>query len=138
MNPRPPARAADTELIRRVDAEWRILSHSRWMRDRLATWAVEDDRLAFDDGDDLVSAARRRDVSSWAERDQILAAILGRPGEPDRCGGRWTRFGPGDRYGHPGHRRNDVIQFLPDRVRGGGSCHHGRNGAIRQEPPVSG
>ena len=76
MGPRPPARAAGTELIRRLDAEWRILSQSRWLRDRLATWSADDDRLAFDDGDHLISAAQRRDASSWAERDQILAALL--------------------------------------------------------------
>ena len=78
MYPRPPARATDTELIRRVDAEWRILSQSRWLRDRLATWSAEDDRLAFDNGDQLVAAAQKREVSSWAERDEVLAAVLER------------------------------------------------------------
>ncbi|MDF1597513.1 MAG: hypothetical protein P1T08_15650 [Acidimicrobiia bacterium] len=78
MGSRAPARAADTELIRRLDAEWRILSESRWLRDRLASWSADDDRLAFDDGDRLVSTAQRCDVSSWAERDQVLAALLER------------------------------------------------------------
>ncbi len=78
MGPRPPARSADTELIRRLDAEWRILSQSRWLCDRLVAWSADDDRLAFDDGDQLVAAAQRRDVSSWAERDQVLAALLER------------------------------------------------------------
>ena len=78
MGTRPPSRATDTELIRRVDSEWQILSQSRWLRDRLATWSADDDRLAFDDGDDLVSAAQRRDAESWAERDEILAALLER------------------------------------------------------------
>ncbi|MDF1596182.1 MAG: hypothetical protein P1T08_08800 [Acidimicrobiia bacterium] len=76
MGPRPPARAADTELIRRLDAEWRILSHSRWLRDRLGAWEIDDDRLSFDDGDQLVAAAQRRDAQGWAERDEILAALL--------------------------------------------------------------
>lgn len=78
MSPRPLATAADTELIRRLDAEWRIVSQSPWLRDRLATWSADDDRLAFDNGDHLVAAAQRRDVSSWAERDQVLAALLER------------------------------------------------------------
>jgi hypothetical protein len=78
MGSRAPARAADTELIRRVDAEWRILSQSRWLRDRLTTWSADDDQLAFDDGDQLVFAAQRRDASSWAEWDRVLAALLER------------------------------------------------------------
>lgn len=78
MGPETPAMAAGTELIRRLDAEWRILSQSRWLRDRLATWSADDARLAFDDGDQLVAAAQRRDVPSWAERDQVLAALLER------------------------------------------------------------
>ena len=78
MGPRPPARAAGTELIRRLDAEWRIVSQSRWLRDRLATWSADDNRLDFEDGVQLVAAAQRCDVSSWAERDQVLAALLER------------------------------------------------------------
>lgn len=78
MGPRPPTRAAETELIRRLDAEWRIIAQSRWLRDRLRTWATDDDRLAFNDGDQLLAAAQRRDASSWAERDQVLAALLDR------------------------------------------------------------
>lgn len=78
MGPRPPARASETELIRRLDAEWRILSQSRWLRDRLRTWSSEDDRLVFGDGDQLVAAAQRRVASSWVERDQVLTALLER------------------------------------------------------------
>ncbi len=81
MGPRPPTRAAETELVRRLDAEWRVLSGSRWLRDRIGTWAAEDDRLAFDDGDQLLAAAQTRDASSWAERDQVLAALLERAGD---------------------------------------------------------
>ena len=79
MGPRPPTRASQTELIRRLDAEWRVLAGSRLLRDRLQDWAVEDERLAFDDGDQLLAAAQRRDAASWAERDQVLAALLDRP-----------------------------------------------------------
>ena len=83
MSPRPPMRAAETVLIRRLDAEWRVLARSRWLRDRLETWASEDDRLSFDDGEQLVAAAQSRHVSSWAERDQVLAALLERAsGDP--------------------------------------------------------
>ncbi len=78
MGLRAPTRAAETELIRRLDAEWRVLSQSRCLRDRLATWSAEDGRLAFQDGDYLVAAAHRRDVLSWAERDQVLTALLER------------------------------------------------------------
>jgi hypothetical protein len=34
--------------------------------------------LAFADGDQLVAAAQRRDATSWAERDQVLSALLER------------------------------------------------------------
>ena len=78
MGLRPPATAAKTELIYRLDAEWRVLSQSRWLRDRLGTWAIDDDRLAFSDGDQLIAAAQRRDAQTWAERDEILAALLER------------------------------------------------------------
>lgn len=78
MGSRPPARAAESELIRRLDAEWRVLAPSRLLRDRLQAWGAEDHRLSFDDGDQLVAAAQRRDASSWAERDQVLAALLER------------------------------------------------------------
>lgn len=81
MGLRPPARAAETELIPRLDAEWRILSQSRWLRDRLRTWASEDDRLVFGDGDQLVADAQRPDASSWVERDQVLTALLERSGD---------------------------------------------------------
>jgi hypothetical protein len=73
-----PRRSADSGLIRRLDAEWQALAPSRLVRDRLQAWGAEDHRLAFDDGDQLLKAAQRRDVSSWAERDQVLAALLER------------------------------------------------------------
>ena len=71
-------RAAETELIRRLETEWRVLARSRWLRARLQVWAVDDDRLAFDDGEQLLAAAQSRHASSWAERDQVLAALLNR------------------------------------------------------------
>ena len=74
-------RAAETELIRRLETEWRVLARSRWLRDRFQTWGAEDKRLAFDDGEQLVAAAQSRNVSSWAERDQVLAALLDRADE---------------------------------------------------------
>ena len=74
----PPTRAADNDLIRRLDAEWRILAQSRWLRERLECWGSSDSRLAFADGVELVEAAQRRDVVSWSERDQVLAALLER------------------------------------------------------------
>jgi hypothetical protein len=73
--------ATETVLIRRLEAEWRIFARSRWLRSRLQTWSVEDDRLAFDDGDQLVAAAQRRNAASWTERDQVLAALLERATE---------------------------------------------------------
>ena len=78
MGPRPPASASQTELIRRLDAEWRVLAGSRLMRDRLQSWAANDERLTFDDGDQLVKAAQRRDAASWADRDKVLTALLDR------------------------------------------------------------
>ena len=78
MGPRPPASASQTELIRRLDVEWRVLAGSRLLRDRLQIWAAEDERLAFDDGDQLVAAAQRRDAASWADRDKVLTALLER------------------------------------------------------------
>jgi hypothetical protein len=55
-----------------------VLAPSRLLRDRLQVWGAEDHRLAFDDGHQLVTVAQRRGVSSWAERDQVLAALLER------------------------------------------------------------
>ena len=78
MGPRPPASASQTELLRRLDAEWRVLAGSRLMRDRLQTWRADDERLTFDDGDQLVAAAQRRDAASWADRDKVLTALLER------------------------------------------------------------
>ena len=78
MGPRPPASASQTELIRRLDAEWRVLAGSRLMRSRLRSWAGVDERLTFDDGDQFVVAAQRRDAASWADRDKVLTALLER------------------------------------------------------------
>lgn len=78
MGSRPPASASRTELIRRLDAEWRVLAGSRLMRTRLRSWAVDDHRLSFDDGDRLLSAAQSRNVTSWAKRDEVLSAVLER------------------------------------------------------------
>jgi hypothetical protein len=65
-------------LIRRLDAEWRVLAQSRRLEERLRTWASSDRRLDFEDGHQLVTVAQRRDVTSWAERDQVLSALLER------------------------------------------------------------
>lgn len=73
-----PQRAAETEVIRRLEAEWRAMAGSWWLSRRLQTWAAEDARLAFEDGDGLLAAAQRRDVSDWADRDRVLAALLDR------------------------------------------------------------
>ncbi len=78
MGSRPPASASQTELILRLDAEWRVLAGSRLMRKRLQLWATIDERLAFDNVDQLVAAAQRRDVASWTDRDKVLAALLER------------------------------------------------------------
>jgi len=75
---RRPRQARETQLIRRLEAEWQALARSRRLRERLRSWAAEDPRLAFADGVELVAAAQRRNVSSWAERDQVLAALLER------------------------------------------------------------
>ena len=48
MSPSSPAWAAETELIRRLETEWRTLAHSRWLRKHLQAWAAEDDRLALE------------------------------------------------------------------------------------------
>ena len=74
----PPRWAAETEVIRRLEAEWRVIANSWWFRRRLQAWAATDPRLAFDDGHSLVAEAQRRDVSSWADRDRVLAALLDR------------------------------------------------------------
>ena len=74
----PPTRAADSELIRRLDAEWRMLAQSRWLQERVRCWASSDSRLNFADGEELVEVAQRRDVVTWSERDQVLAALLER------------------------------------------------------------
>jgi hypothetical protein len=68
-------------LIRRLETEWQVLAPSRWLRGHLQVWSAEDGRLAFDDGDQLVAAAQRRNAASWAERDQVLSALLERADE---------------------------------------------------------
>ncbi|MDF1597926.1 MAG: hypothetical protein P1T08_17750 [Acidimicrobiia bacterium] len=78
MGPRSPVSASQTELLRRLDADWRVLAGSRLMRDRIQSWAAGDERLTFDDGDQLVAAAQRRDAASWADRDKVLTALLQR------------------------------------------------------------
>ncbi|MGH9054014.1 MAG: hypothetical protein ACRDWX_13595 [Acidimicrobiia bacterium] len=74
----PPRRAAETEVIRRLEAEWHAMAGSVWLHRRLQAWAAEDPRLAFEDGHSLVAAAQRRDISDWADRDRVLAALLDR------------------------------------------------------------
>ena len=81
VSSRLPTRAAETDLIRLLDGEWRVLAPSRLLRDRLRAWATDDDRLTFEDGEQLVAAAQRPDASSWFARDQVLAALLERSGD---------------------------------------------------------
>lgn len=78
MDAAPPRWAADTEVIRRLETEWNAIADSWWLRRRLEAWAAEDPRLGFVDGHTLVAAAQARDVSSWADRDRVLAALLDR------------------------------------------------------------
>ena len=78
MTTTQPRWAAETEVIRRLEAEWYEIAGSAWLRRRLQIWGTEDPRLAFEDGDQLIEAAQRRDASSWAERDKVLAAVLER------------------------------------------------------------
>jgi hypothetical protein len=72
------ARWAETDVIRRLETEWQTIADSRHMVRCLRVWGVEDPRLAFEDGHQLVKAAQRREASSWAERDQVLSALLDR------------------------------------------------------------
>ena len=74
----PPRWAAETEVITRLEAEWRVIASSWWFRRRLQAWAATDPRLAFDDGHSLMAEAQRRDVTNWADRDRVLAALLDR------------------------------------------------------------
>lgn len=78
MTATQPRWAAETKVIRRLEAEWHEIAGSAWLRGRLRTWGTEDPRLAFEDGDQLVEAAQSREAPSWAERDQVLAAVLER------------------------------------------------------------
>jgi DNA-directed RNA polymerase specialized sigma24 family protein len=71
-------RWAETDVIRRLETEWQAIADSRHMQRCLRVWGVEDPRLAFEDGHQLVEAAQRREASSWAERDQVLCALLDR------------------------------------------------------------
>jgi hypothetical protein len=74
-----PARAADTGLVCRLEAEWRAVVASRRFRTRLCRWGLEDPRL-LRHGDERVAAARGRDYGDWHRRDQLLAALLDRVG----------------------------------------------------------
>jgi hypothetical protein len=71
-------RAADTEVIRRLESEWGEIAESPRLCERLREWATEDPRLAFENGIELVEAAQSREVSRWSERDRVLAALLER------------------------------------------------------------
>jgi hypothetical protein len=70
--------AADTEVIRRLESDWSEIAESPRLCERLGEWAVEDPRLAFESGTDLVEAAQSREVSRWSDRDRVLAALLDR------------------------------------------------------------
>jgi DNA-directed RNA polymerase specialized sigma24 family protein len=70
----PPRRAADTEVIRRLEEEWVELARSRLLRTRLQAWAAN--QVGFEDGSGLIREAQRRDPASWSERDRVLAALL--------------------------------------------------------------
>ena len=70
--------AADTEVIRRLESDWSEIAESPRLCQRLGEWAVEDPRLAFENGTDLVEAAQSREVSRWSDRDRVLAALLDR------------------------------------------------------------
>ncbi len=78
MTPTRARWAAQTEPIRRLEAEWSEIAGSSWLRRHLRIWGAEDPRLAFEDGYQLLAAAQSREASSWAERDQILTAVLER------------------------------------------------------------
>jgi hypothetical protein len=70
--------AADTEVIRLLESDWSEIAESPRLCERLGEWAVEDPRLAFENGSDLVNAAQSREVSRWSDRDRVLAALLER------------------------------------------------------------
>lgn len=78
MTTTQPRWAAETEVIHRLENEWHEIAGSSWLRRHLQTWGAEDPRLAFEDGHQMVEAAQSREASSWAERDQVLAAVLER------------------------------------------------------------
>jgi DNA-directed RNA polymerase specialized sigma24 family protein len=74
-------RGVEYDVFRRLETEWQTIADSPHIRRRLRTWSAEDPRLAFESGFQLVEAAQSRQVSSWAERDQVLSALLDRFGE---------------------------------------------------------
>lgn len=78
VTPTPARWAAQTEVICRLEAEWSQIAGSWWLRRRLRIWGAEDPCLAFEDGNKLLDAAQTREASSWAERDQVLTAVLER------------------------------------------------------------
>lgn len=71
-----PRRARDTETIRRLEAEWAEFAESQQLRRRLEIWAVDDDRLAFKNGHELLAKAQQRTPGDWGQRDAVLAALL--------------------------------------------------------------
>lgn len=78
MTPTRARWAAQTEVICSLEAEWSEIAGSSWLRRRLRVWGAEDPRLAFEDGYQLLDTAQSREASSWAERDQVLTAVLER------------------------------------------------------------
>jgi hypothetical protein len=73
-----PSWSTETEVIRRLDAEWRDLADSPRLRGALGEWARDDARLSFESGSELVAAAQNREASNWVDRDRVLAAVLER------------------------------------------------------------
>jgi len=78
MPANPASWKTETEVMRRLDAELEDLADSPRLRRLLREWARDDSRLAFESGSDLVEAAQNRKASNWVDRDQVLAAVLGR------------------------------------------------------------
>lgn len=68
----------ETEVIRRLDAEWRDLADSPRLRHLLREWGRDDPRLSFESGSELVEAAQSREARTWMDRDRVLAAVLDR------------------------------------------------------------
>lgn len=83
MHGAQPRLAAETDVVRRLEAEWRAIADSPWLRRRLRVWSAEDPRLAFEEGHRLVAAAQRRDTQHRTEGDRVLTALLERfEGDP--------------------------------------------------------